>query len=84
MMPLPTRRPPWAGCRRFVRPSSQAKDWTEWSPPALVLASPAARSDVRNRHPRAQIPIGIADRMHSSQRTGLRDGVTPLIVQEIN
>ena len=23
--------------RRFVRPSSQAKDWTEWSAPAIIL-----------------------------------------------
>lgn len=32
------RRAPAAGWfRRFVRPRSQAKDWTDWSLPALVL-----------------------------------------------
>jgi nicotinate-nucleotide adenylyltransferase len=40
---------------RFVRPESQAKDWTEWSPPALLFLSlptnPASATALRALHP---------------------------------
>ena len=47
------KAPAWGWLRRFVRPVAM-QDWTLWRPPALVLLSIAARSDLRNRHPRRQ------------------------------
>lgn len=40
---------------RFVRPESQAKNWTEWSPPALLFpglpTNPASATALRALHP---------------------------------
>jgi nicotinate-nucleotide adenylyltransferase len=40
---------------RFVRPESQAKDWTEWSPPALLFldlpTNPTSATALRALHP---------------------------------
>jgi nicotinate-nucleotide adenylyltransferase len=33
------KAPAWGWLRRFVRPASMARNWTEWRPPALVLLS---------------------------------------------
>jgi len=45
----------WAWLRRFVRPPSQAKRWTNWRPPALVLLrfvpDPASATLLRRGHP---------------------------------
>ncbi|TZG26253.1 nicotinate-nucleotide adenylyltransferase [Sphingomonas montanisoli] len=42
--------------RRFVRPASQARQWTTWSPPALVLLrfypDPASATQLRAANPR--------------------------------
>jgi nicotinate-nucleotide adenylyltransferase len=41
--------------RRFVHPSSQATDWTEWSAPAITLLrlppDPTSATAIRARHP---------------------------------
>ena len=52
--------------RRFVRPSSQARKWTEWSAPAILLLrlppDPTSATAIRalapnwHRHPRASTP----------------------------
>ena len=36
-MALPARRAAMGWLRWFVRPSSQAKHWTEWSAPAIIF-----------------------------------------------
>lgn len=45
----------WAWLRRFVRPPSQAKRWTNWRPPALVLLrfvpDPASATLLRRGNP---------------------------------
>ncbi len=44
-----------AGLRKFVRPATRAKDWTEWRPPALVLLrfrpDPHSATAYRRAHP---------------------------------
>jgi nicotinate-nucleotide adenylyltransferase len=60
--------------RRFVRPASQARDWTKWRPPALVLlklppdriSATALRAAEPHWH----------EAPHFSATGGLRDGVT--------
>lgn len=41
--------------RRFVRPSNQARDWTDWSPPAILLLrlppDPTSATSLRTRNP---------------------------------
>jgi nicotinate-nucleotide adenylyltransferase len=61
--------------RRFVRPAAEARQWTRWRPPALVLLKapldPTSATSLRAVHPswhRAQD--------HSFNPQGLRDGVT--------
>lgn len=58
----------WAWLRRFVRPVSQAKRWTDWRPPALVLLrfvpDPASATLLRRRNPGWHVsmnPIGQRD-----------------------
>lgn len=52
---LTHRGKPWSWLRRFVRPRSQAKDWTMWRPPALVLLrfrpDPASATSLRRANP---------------------------------
>jgi nicotinate-nucleotide adenylyltransferase len=61
--------------RRFVRPASQARHWTEWRPPALVLLrlppDPTSATGVRSADPdwHQSAHISFNPRM-------LRDGVT--------
>jgi nicotinate-nucleotide adenylyltransferase len=47
--------PAMAWLRRFVRPARQARNWTMWSPPALVLLrfrpDPLSATHVRARNP---------------------------------
>ena len=61
--------------RRFVRPASQARNWTEWRLPALVLLKlppdPTSATALRAADPHwHQAP------QLSTTGTGLRDGVT--------
>jgi nicotinate-nucleotide adenylyltransferase len=53
--------PAWAWLRRFVRPVSQARRWTNWRPPALVLLrfipDPASATLLRRGNPGWHIPI---------------------------
>jgi nicotinate-nucleotide adenylyltransferase len=61
--------------RRFVRPAGQAKDWTRWRLPALVLLSvPPDRTSstaLRAAHPRWHENV-----MKSFHPQAVRDGVT--------
>lgn len=45
----------WPWLRRFVRPAHQAKQWTKWRPPALVLLrlnlDPASSTSLRRADP---------------------------------
>jgi nicotinate-nucleotide adenylyltransferase len=61
--------------RRFVRPASQARNWTEWRTPALVLLKtppdPTSATLLRAAEPDWHLsPPG------SFNPTALRDGVT--------
>lgn len=58
----------WAWLRRYVRPASQAKRWTNWRPPALVLLrfvpDPASATLMRRGNPGWHVsinPIGQRD-----------------------
>lgn len=60
--------PAWAWLRRFVRPVSQARRWTNWRPPALVLLrfipDPASATLLRRANPGWHLafnPIGRRD-----------------------
>jgi nicotinate-nucleotide adenylyltransferase len=66
--------------RAFVRPPGQARQWTKWRPPALVLLTlppdPTSATALRAADPHWH------EKPHlSSTRKGLRDGVTrrPLV-----
>lgn len=47
--------PAWPWLRRFVRPAHQAREWTKWRPPALVLLrfrpDPASSTSLRRDNP---------------------------------
>ena len=57
--------------RRFVRPSRQASNWTEWSAPAILFLrlppDPTSATAIR-----AQTPIGIAGHVASQERSHVR------------
>lgn len=61
----------WAWLRRYVRPVSQARRWTNWRPPALVLLrfvpDPASATLIRRGNPGWHF---------SNNPVGLRDSVT--------
>jgi len=61
--------------RRFVRPASQARHWTEWRTPALVLLKtppdPTSATLLRAAEPDWHL-----SRFDSFKPTALRDGVT--------
>jgi nicotinate-nucleotide adenylyltransferase len=65
--------------RRFVRPASQARNWTKWRTPALVLLKlppdPTSATALRAADPHWH------QALHFSTTGGLRDGVTrrPLV-----
>ena len=61
--------------RRFVRPAGQARHWTKWRPPALVLLKlppdPTSATGIR-----AADPHWHQQPQASFNKTALRDGVT--------
>ncbi|WP_380878730.1 putative nicotinate-nucleotide adenylyltransferase [Sphingomonas sp. DBB INV C78] len=61
--------------RRFVRPAGQARNWTTWRPPALVLLrfrpDPGSATRLRAEDPRW---------FHAFQHQALRDPVTRRII----
>lgn len=65
------RRPAWAWLRHFVHPARRSRDWTTWSPPALVMLrfrpDPASATALRRTHPDWHIP---------TPPKGLRDQIT--------
>ena len=69
------KAPAWGWLRRFVRPATMARDWTEWRPPALVLLysppDPTSATAIR-----AANPDWHETATKSFQHRGLRDGVT--------
>ena len=69
------KAPAWGWLRRFVRPASMAKAWTEWRPPALVLLQsppdPTSATAIR-----AADPDWHEGATNSFQKKALRDGVT--------
>lgn len=74
------KAPAMGWLRRFVRPESQARNWTSWRPPALVLLNlppdPSSATALRAVDPQwHQRPE------HSFQPKALRDGVTRRPVQ---
>jgi nicotinate-nucleotide adenylyltransferase len=61
--------------RRFVRPESQAKSWTEWSAPAILLLrlppDPTSASAIRAQDPNWH------SRMRPDEKGPQRDGAPP-------
>jgi nicotinate-nucleotide adenylyltransferase len=60
----------WAWLRHFVRPAGQARNWTMWRPPALVLLrfrpDPASATLLRRANPGWHFsfnPAGVRDRV---------------------
>jgi nicotinate-nucleotide adenylyltransferase len=62
----------WAWLRRFVRPVSQARRWTNWRPPALVLLrfipDPASATLLRRGNPGWHVSINPINRRDSVTR----------------
>ena len=69
------KAPAWGWLRRFVRPATMARDWTEWRPPALVLLNsppdPTSATAIR-----AANPDWHETATNSFDTKALRDGVT--------
>ena len=65
--------------RRYVRPADQARHWTRWSPPALVLLrlplDPTSSTRIRAAEPDWHL-----SRRHSFNPRALRDGVTRRLI----
>jgi nicotinate-nucleotide adenylyltransferase len=69
------KAPAWGWLRRFVRPASMARNWTEWRTPALVLLSlPPDRTSATAI--RAANPDWHEDVAKSFHHEPVRDGVT--------
>jgi nicotinate-nucleotide adenylyltransferase len=69
------KAPAWGWLRRFVRPASMARNWTEWRTPALVLLSlPPDRSSATAI--RAANPDWHEDVAKPFHPEPVRDGVT--------
>jgi len=69
------KAPAWGWLRRFVRPASMARNWTEWRTPALVLLSlPPDRTSATAI--RAANPDWHEDVTKSFHHEPVRDGVT--------
>ena len=73
------KAPAWGWLRRFVRPADQARLWTEWRPPALVLLrlplDPTSATGIRAAAP----DWHLSDACSFNPRA-LRDGVTRRLV----
>jgi nicotinate-nucleotide adenylyltransferase len=69
------KAPAWGWLRRFVRPASTARDWTNWRPPALVLLTlppdPTSATAIR-----AADPDWHENAVKSFHPKAMRDGVT--------
>jgi nicotinate-nucleotide adenylyltransferase len=63
--------PAMAWLRRYVRPASQSREWTEWRPPAIVLLrfrpDPTSATALRREDPQWHLPF---------DRTVARDPIT--------
>jgi nicotinate-nucleotide adenylyltransferase len=72
---LALKAPAWGWLRRFVRPASMARNWTEWRPPALVLLSlpPDRTSATAIRAANPDWHESVVNSFHSRP---VRDGVT--------
>ena len=66
--------------RRFVRPAADARDWTRWRVPALVLLSlpldPTSATGLRSADPHWHQQSGHKGRRSSFNPKALRDGVS--------
>ena len=75
----PTRRARWAGSEGSSGLPARQEHWTEWSAPAILLASPAARSDFRHRLTRARSQL--ARRVSRTPNTGSKRFAMPTSVR---
>jgi nicotinate-nucleotide adenylyltransferase len=66
--------------RRFVRPATEARDWTGWRPPALVLLQLPLDSTSATGI-RAATPHWHLSTLYSLKPTALRDGVTRMPIR---